>query len=280
MHASLEFSRPVGGKMQVYRVVEPRLGALRIPEWRHRARKALGLLLMLQVLVAAGLTLLDDSNAPLPTKMFHALWDGVNLITTLGDFSVFNGHQKLFMLAAMLATMVIAAIAISMLTGLLTGDDVMVYRENRAMERKLEQLANHIVIVGFQSLGETVAERLRSAGETILILTADQALADRASDRGHLVLLGSPDVFDDVLRHARLDRAKAMIVTTPNANNNLAVTLIAHTLNSSLPIIVPGENDLRRDLLKTAGAAEVVIADELLASAMVDKLAVYAKMTP
>jgi len=266
--------------MQIYRVDEPRLGALRIRAWRNRARGALALLFLLLVIVAAGLTLLDDSNAPLSTKVFHALWDGVNLVTTLGAFTDFDQHQRFFMLAAMLATMLLAALAVSMLTGLLSGDDVMVYRENRVMERKLEQLANHVVVVGFRSLGEAVAERLRAAGETVLVLVADQSLADRASDRGHLVLLGAPDVFDDVLRHAQLARAKAMIVTTPDANNNLAVTLMTHTLNASLPIIVPGENDLRKDLLMTAGASEVVIADDLLAGAMVGKLTSKTRETP
>jgi voltage-gated potassium channel len=266
--------------MQIYRVDEPRLGALRIREWRHRARRALGLLLLLLMIVATGLTLLDNSNAPLSTKVFHALWDGVNLVTTLGDFSDFDERQKIFMLAAMLATMLVAAFAISMLTGLLSGDDVMVYRENRAMERKLEQLANHVVVVGFRSLGESVAERLRAAGETVLVLATDKAIAERASDRGHLVLLGARDVFDDVLRHARLERAKAMIVTSPDANDNLAITLMAHTLNPSLRIIVPGENDLRRTLLKNAGASEVVIMDDVLANAMVGKLGSRTEVTP
>ena len=50
-----------------------------------------------------------------------------------------------------------------------------------------------------------------------------------------------------------------------------AITLMAHTMNESPTIVVPGENDLRKaTLLKTAGASEVVIADELLAGAMVD----------
>jgi len=266
--------------MQIYRVDEPRLGALRIREWRHRARHALALLLLLLLIVATGLTLLDNSTAPLPTKVFHALWDGVNLVTTLGDFSDFDERQKIFMLAAMLATMLVAALAISMLTGLLSGDDVMVYRENRAMERKLEQLSGHVVVVGFRSLGETVAERLRAAGETVLVLAADQAVANRASDRGHLVLLGARDVFDDVLRRAKLERAKAMIVTSPDMNDNLAITLMARTMNQSLTIVVPGENDLRKTLLKTAGASEVVIADDLVASAIVDKLTLHTKVTP
>nr|WP_246278909.1 NAD(P)-binding protein [Paraburkholderia ultramafica] len=140
------------------------------------------------------------------------------------------------------------------------------------MERKLEQLANHVVVVGFHSLGELVANRLHEAGETVLILVGDQDQANRAADRGHMVVLGSPGAFDDVLKRARLDSAKAMVVTTPDSNNNLAVTLLAHTLNASLAIAVPGENPLRKGLFESAGASHVVIANELIANALVSKL--------
>jgi voltage-gated potassium channel len=258
--------------MQIYRVDEPRLGALRIQEWRHRALRAFGLLLLILIAVASGLALLDDSNDPLPQKVFNGVWDGLNLVTTLGAFNAFDARQKAFMLIAMLATMLVVGLAISTLTGLLSGDDVMVYRENRAMERRLEHLANHMVVVGFRPLGEAVAERLRAAGQTVLVLVADQAQANRASDRGHLVLFGSPEVFDDVLERARLQTAQALIVTTADGNHNLAVTLFAHTLNPSLAIAVPGENDLRKSLLVSAGASDVVIADDLLAGALVDML--------
>ncbi|MGU7784288.1 potassium channel family protein [Burkholderia sp. PU8-34] len=258
--------------MWIYRVAEPRLGVIRMREWRRRARHAVGLLALLLVCSATGLVLLDQSDTSLPNKIFTALWDGVNLVTTLGSFAEFNQPQKVFMLLAMIATLLIGGFAVARLTGMLSGDDVMAYRENRIMERKLEELAGHVVLVGFHSLGEQVAERLREAGQTVLVLVGDQGQADRAADCDHMVVLGSPDSFDDVLRHARLDTAKAVVVTTPNSNNNLAITLLAHTLNASLAIVVPGENPLRKELFESAGASDVVIADEIIADALVSKL--------
>jgi voltage-gated potassium channel len=259
--------------MWIYRVDEPRLGAIRICEWRRRARHTIGLLALLLGGAATGLVLLDQSNAPFPKKVFTALWNGVNLVTTLGDFAEFDEHQRVFMLLAMLAALLVGGFAVSKLTGMLSGDDVMAYRENRIMERKLENLTNHFVVVGFHSLGELVTDRLREAGQTVLVLVGDHDQADRAADRGHMVVLGSPDVFDDVLKHARLDSAKALVVTTPDSNSNLAVTLLAHTLNTSLTITVPGENALRKGLLESAGASKVVIADELVADALIGKFA-------
>lgn len=258
--------------MWIYRVNEPRLGVTRIREWHRRVRHAVGLLVLILGGAAAGLALLDRSNEPVTKKAFTALWDGANLVTTLGDFSDFNERQKAFMLLAMFATMLVGGFAVSRLTGMLSGDDVMAYKENRVMERKLENLTNHVVVVGFYSLGELVADRVREAGETVLVLVGDQSQADKAADRGHMVVLGSPGVFDDVLKHARLDSAKALVVTTSDANNNLAVTLMTHTLNTALAIAVPGENAMRKVLLESAGASDVVIADELVANALIHKL--------
>ena len=265
--------------MWIFRVNEPRLGAIRVREWTRRARRTVGLLFLILGGAIVGLVLLDQSNAPFANKFFAALWDSANLITTLGDFSELNEPQKLFMVLAMFATLVVGGYAVSRLTGMLSGDDVMIYKENRVMERKLAQLSNHVVVVGFHSLGELVAKRLREAGETVLVLVSDQAQADRATDHGHMVVLGLPGVFDDVLKNARLDSAKSLVVTTPDSNNNLAVTLLSHTLNGSLAISVPGENGLRKTLLESAGATNVVIMDELVADALVGKLAARADAT-
>jgi hypothetical protein len=244
-----------------------------VREWRRRARHAIGLLFLSLALSTTGLVLLDGSKAPFSKRLFTAMWDAVNLTTTLGDFSDFDERQKIFMLAAMLVTMLVAAYAISRLTGILSGDDVMVYRENRAMELKFERLARHVVVVGYRSLGQRIATKLQHAGETVLVLVGDRALADLAAENGHLVILSAPETFDDALRRARLDSAKALVVTTPDSDANLAVTLLANAANRSLPIVAPSESDLRKTLLENAGATEVVIGDEILADALIGKLA-------
>ncbi|MCP3713547.1 NAD-binding protein [Paraburkholderia sp. CNPSo 3274] len=266
--------------MWIFRVDEPRLGVIRIREWRRRAHHTIGLLVVLLGGATIGLVALDQSSNSFPDKLFTALWNGVNLITTLGAFSEFSPPQKVFMLLAMVATLLVGGFAVSRLTGMLSGDDVMAYRENRIMERKFEQLANHVVVVGFHSLGERVANYLHEEGSTVLVLVGDQDQANRATDCGHLVVLGSPDAFDDVLKRARLDSAKAMFVTTPDGNNNLAITLLAHTLNPSLAIAVPGENPLRKGLLENAGATNVIIADDIIAKALISKIATAAEAAP
>jgi len=265
--------------MWIYRVNEPRLGAVRVREWRRRARHAVIMIVLLLAAATTGLMFLDESHAAFHTRLFNALWDAANLTTTLGDFSDFDERQKIFMLGAMFVTMFVAAFAISKLTGILSGDDVMAYRENRAMEHQFEKLAGHVVVVGYRSLGQRISAKLRDAGETVLVLVADPSLADKAAESGHLVILSDPDIFDDALRRARLDSAKALLATSPDGDANLAITLLTKSLNPSLPVIVPGENSLRKTLLENAGATEVVIGDEIIANALIEKLGAHAEAT-
>ncbi len=259
----------------IYHLEEPYLGARRVREWRRRALHTLGLLVLILGCATAGLGLLDRSRNPLSTKVFTALWNGVNLISTLGDFSDFGEGQKEFMVMAAIATMSIGAFAVTNLTGLLSGDDVMIYRENRAMGRKLDDLTGHVVVAGYRAVGELVAARLRMAGQTVLVLVGTAAHANKAAEHGHLVVLGDVGVFDDALKRARLEHARGLVVTPGEADLNLAITLIAHTINPRLWIAVPGENSLRRTLLESAGASHVVIADDLVAEALVGQLAAH-----
>ena len=253
----------------MYRIEEPRLGGLRIKEWRRRAHLAVGLLFLVLLGSTLGLELLDHTDAPVSTKMFTAFWDAVNLITTLGDFSDFNADQKMFMLVAILVAMVVAGYALRQLTGMLSGDDVMVFWENRVMEHRLETLSNHVAVCPFGPVGQMVAARLRDAGSTVLVLDSDTKQAEKASRLGYMVMLGDQNSFDDILERARLDTASALFVTGPDPNSNLEITLVAHTLNPRLPIVVSGENDLRRMLLEKAGASTVIDQNDIVARAMV-----------
>ena len=258
--------------MPIYRVMEPRVGRLHMQEWRRRVLHIVGLLLVTLAVCAIGLIALDSSGQPLPAKMFRGLWNALNLITTLGDLTGLDEREKVFMMATMIAFLVIGGYAVSSLTGVLSSDAVMAFRENKKMEHKLDNLANHVIVIGFGALGRLVAGRLHDAGEQVVVIDRGNDLAAQASNLGYLVVQGDAGVDDAALDHAGVERAKALVVTTEDPDRKLSITLMAHSRNPKLKIAVTGANSPRGALLHRAGASQVVITDDLIADALVDRL--------
>jgi voltage-gated potassium channel len=258
--------------MPIYRVLEPRLGVVHMREWRRRVFHTVSLLLATLAACAAGLILLDSSNLLLPAKVFRGLWNALNLVTTLGDFSSLDQREKLFMMVTMSAFLMIGGYALSSLTGFFSSDAVMTRRENKNMERKLEHLADHVIVIGFGTLGRLVAGRLQEAGDQVVVIDRADDLAAEASSLGYLVVQGDAGADEATLDNAKIEQAKALVVTTEDSDRKLSITLMAHSRNPKLKIAVTGASTPRGALLHCAGASEVVIVDHLIAAALVDRL--------
>jgi voltage-gated potassium channel len=258
--------------MPIYRVLEPQLGRLHMREWRGRLLRTVGLLLVTLAACAIGLIALDSSGQPLAAKIFRGMWNALNLVTTLGDLTGLDQREKVFMMATMVAFLVIGGYAVSSLTGIFSSDAVMAFRENRKMEHKLDRLANHVIVIGFGTLGRLVAGRLHEAGEQVVVIDRAEDLAAQASNLGYLVVQGDAGVDDAVLDRSGIEQARALVVTTEDPDRKLSLTLMAHSRNPKLKIAVTGANSPRGALLHRAGASEVVVTDELIAGALVDRL--------
>ena len=135
-----------------------------------------------------------------------------------------------------------------------------------------------MIVVGFGTLGKLVAGRLQEAGEQVVVIDRADDLSVLASSLGYLVVQGDAGADDAVLDHARIEQAKALVVTTEDQDRKLSITLMAHSRNPRLKIAVTGANSPRGALLHCAGASEVVIMDDLIAGALVDRLSKATKV--
>ena len=140
------------------------------------------------------------------------------------------------------------------------------------MEQILGHITGHVVVIGFGALGQMVARQLRTAGEQVVIVDRTEDLSGQASDLGYLVVQGDAGVDDAVLDHSGIERARALVITSEDPDRKLCITLMAHARNPGLRIAVTGANQPRCELLRQAGASDVVIADDLVAGALVDCL--------
>ena len=258
--------------MPIYRVVDPLVARLHMREWRGRVFHIVCLLLVTLAACTIGLVVLDSSEQPLSAKMFRGTWNALNVVTTLGDLTGLDEREKVFMMATMVAFLVVGGYAVSNLTGILASEAVMVFRGNKKMEHRLDRLANHVIVIGFGALGRLVAARLVNAGEQVVVIDRANDLADQASSLGYLVVQGDAGVDDAALDRAGVALAKGLVVTTEDPDRKLSITLMAHSRNPKLEIAVTGANSPRGALLQRAGASQVVITDDLIADALVDRL--------
>ena len=239
---------------------------------RMQLSRLAGLFTATLLVTALGLAILDPSPTPWYLKLFNATWNATNLVTTLGDFTPFTIPQKLFMIAASFAIMVLGGYAVTKTIDWLTSPVAAIYRENRLMSRNFATLQNHVIVIGFSPLGRIVASLL-SEDHNLLIIEKREDLANQASEQGHLVLMGDAGTDDEVFTQAGIERAAALVVTSEAADRKLAITLMAHARNSNLRIAVTAEDEVRGLLLKRAGATDVIVADELIAHTLIGHLA-------
>lgn len=258
--------------MAQYHLRDPLRGQQRFDAWRTQALRTLAVLVGLIAVCAVGLAWLDTSTAGFGDRLLQGVWNAVNLLSTLGDFSDFNTDQQRYMIVMVIAAILIGGVAVTTLTGLLSSEDVMIYRENRAMMKALDTLSGHVVVVGYDAVGQLVADRLREAGDTVVVVTSIDAFATLASSRQFFTVSGHAGTDDTILAAAKIDRARALVVATTDPNHNLVITLSAHAANPKLAIAVYGESGARKALLEKAGASIVVTADDLIARALVSHL--------
>jgi voltage-gated potassium channel len=258
--------------MPLYSSIPPAAGRRQLRKWQITVLRSAGLLLLTLLGCMAGLLLLDDATAPLSERLFRALWNAANTISTLGDLESLNHGQKMFMIGAMFTLISVGGYAVSTLTGVLSSDDVLAYREYRRVEKSLAALSGHIILAGFGVISRRAAKRLHEAGNTVVIVEFDEAAAQAASSLGYLTVLLSAG-RDEALVKARLDTAAALLVTLHDADRKLALTLIARSINPKLPIVALDDTDADESWLPHAGATRVVLMDELVSQALVDSLA-------
>jgi Trk K+ transport system NAD-binding subunit len=113
---------------------------------------------------------------------------------------------------------------------------------------------------------------LHAAGQPLVVVDRSESLAAQAAGLGHLVVQGDAGADDAVLDHSGVEQAKALVVTTEDPDRKLAITLMAHSRNPKLMIVVTASSSERGALLRHAGASEVVMTEDLVASTLVDRL--------
>src|SRR5262245_47352873 len=130
-------------------------------------------------------------------------------------------------------------------------------RHGPEVARPEAHFSGHVVIVGCGRVGRHVAEVLGRIGVPRLVVEVDHARTKRLQELGIPVLFGDA-ANSEILSHAALPRARALVVTVGDDVSALMIVTTGRRLGPHVEIIVRASTWDGARRLKEAGATEVV----------------------
>jgi CPA2 family monovalent cation:H+ antiporter-2 len=120
-----------------------------------------------------------------------------------------------------------------------------------------DTLVDHVVIVGCGRVGRHIAETLGKLDIPRLVIEADPIRVDKLREIGVPVLYGEAG-NSEIMEHAALGRARALVVTLPDDAAALAVVITARKIAPGIHIVARASTWDGARQLKADGAGEVV----------------------
>lgn len=130
-------------------------------------------------------------------------------------------------------------------------------RHGPAPSRPADAMARHVVIVGCGRVGRHIADVLGKMDVPRLVVEADVSLLARLHQLGIPVLYGDA-ANSEILSHAGLERARALVVTVPDDTAALLIAVAARRLAPSLRVIARASTWAGGRRLAEAGVNEVI----------------------
>ena len=141
--------------------------------------------------------------------------------------------------------------------------DLANYIKTYRVDKKIEKLKNHVIIVGYGRNGEQAAIELAEHGvDFVIIDRRDNVVARIREDRELLYIKGNA-THEEVLEQAGIYEARALIATTPNDADNVFVVLTARSMNPGLTVISRASEMGSQMKLKRAGATNVIMPERI-----------------
>lgn len=187
-----------------------------------------------------------------------SLYFTVLAITTLGPPETeLSTVGKLF--TASLAMLGVTAFlaAVAMLAATLVEGRLPTIARRRRMQRKIEDLSDHVIVCAYGRVGRTVARELEAEGAPFVVIDSDADLEQQMQADGVVYLIADP-ASEAVLRRVRIDRARALVCAVDSDAHNVFITLMARSMNPDALIVARAAEEGSAERLYRAGANRVV----------------------
>ncbi len=129
--------------------------------------------------------------------------------------------------------------------------------EGRRMQKRINALRGHHIVVGIGRVGSIVAKSLADEGVPFVIIDSCEECRAAAEEAGWLFVHGDA-TEEQVLLEAGVDRASGLVTAVDTDADNLFISLTARTLNPSLYIVARSSSVTSEAKILRSGADRVI----------------------
>ncbi len=220
-----------------------------------------GVLLLFSMLSAGtlGYMYLEDYS------FIDAFFMTIITISTVGFSEVhpLNDSGKIFTSGLIIASLGSLAYVGSNLARFVFDGELVNYLKTYRVDKKIQKLRDHVIIIGYGRNGEQVAMELRDYGLDFVVIDKRENVVSRIREDEELLYIRGDATHEDVLKQAGVDYARALIATTPNDADNVFVALTARSMNPSLKIVSRASEMESVSKLKRAGVTNVIMPERI-----------------
>jgi len=148
----------------------------------------------------------------------------------------------------------------------------------RRRQRMSEGLHDHFIICGYGRVGRQVARDIRAAGARYVVIDPDHDNIEAAQGGVGVRAIQAQPSDDVALRHAGIERARAIVACVDSDAENIFIALTARELNPTIAIVARASVEDSESKLNRAGA-DRVISPYKASGAEMARLALHPQVT-
>jgi voltage-gated potassium channel len=221
----------------------------------RRFALALLLVLLMTLVGAAGFRLIEHMS------ILDSFYMSVITISTVGFEEVhpLSPAGRLFTIGLIVGGVGSAVYLFAIIGELVVEGRLREFLGKTAMNRKIHDLKEHVIVCGYGRFGRAVVEELARNSVPMVVIESNPAKQPEMDAANVLHISGSA-LEDSVLADAGLGAARAIVVATGSDADNVYITLSAREKNPNILIYARGDTDAGLHRLRLAGADQVVAA--------------------
>jgi voltage-gated potassium channel len=214
-------------------------------------RVAVGLLIAITALGTAGYAGLED----LPLR--DALYMTVITLSTVGYGEVvpLSSEGRWFTIGLITLGVGAALHAVGAISRFIIEGTLRDVLERRSMQRTIDTLRNHVIVIGYGRLGQAVCEGLKK--KSVVVIDSERGAQARVEKAGAYFIHGNA-LEDNTLKRAGIEHADSIIAATGSDPDNVFIALSARDLRPDIRIHARAETPSGVRRLRLAGASQVI----------------------